>query len=998
MAYVIVGNHSHDHKLLHNLLKAMELFMKDTDRRPEIPDDPEPLNENFHGDNRIQKECVYQFGCFKKSIHELDHRLDEFMRAVRSVGSSSQLILSTIELQRRMTDILEVFRSNAMSIYNGFAESASPELPDIFQSNSPHRTQKSSQDQKPFPELLADISEELGNFLKSLSDIPEFSDKKLTDSILAFEGWLIYRTGSLEDIQDQSQTRAMERYENSLMLEMIHYMRETGKALAHFAKDGVIAIKEAQDRSKEQLLNMSTVATFFSGVAATTFQYTSTEENSPLGQAVRALWVSSLILSIASAINSQLAMHWRSAMYRSPRSALPMWTLLCLNHTPLLFLVAAVLTFSIGLVGYTYSSTQGKLVTLSATALTSFTSLILLTVIVWEGGERWQASKFRRKGRWVDGRDLVNEPWQPYSNFKRFNAIIIRVALKSTRRLCLILLIPLGLLLGWISSCLQRLASAGGDRTNADEESKRLPPPAVSPERVIPELTFHNPSNSSLETSSIKIQPRFARRSTAPPGISQLKVETGNNVDEALESPPQTPGATARTSEKERFNKNAVRLIRSPASREKIKSVQMSPYESKTLRTVEPVSHLRPARGLGDVHDLIFSPDGKWLAASFANQWTEVWAVGDDFTRNAQFNTQPSCINWSPDSRYILAKQKDGVLIWSPNAGQKTSISRKKFEAIAWLSDGKDFAAIHERQVYIISGDTGATESRRTLSSRPLRMHDIASVPTASSSAKPRRLIIAVGSVQDQPWNEEIYQRFISLSFKFLSAPWQAMPVRPDDVQPQRRILIYDIDNQRVAAVVPVWGDARHVSVSRNGKYALVSYAAAAPPELWRIRISEQGSGAASLELYHLYLPTTGTTHTEGIASTTEFVGQARFGGEEDEYVVATTKKGEVYIWDTYSSELCHFVKDVRDGSTSQLMGIAWCPTNEERRVPMFGCGLGETEIVIWKGKGQDPSAEGRVVVELESDAPRPASSDAYVGPPKDKMGSQGLLRTQNIP
>ncbi|KAG9046933.1 hypothetical protein FS837_003369 [Tulasnella sp. UAMH 9824] len=38
---------------------------------------------------------------------------------------------------------------------------------------------------------------------------------------------------------------------------------------------------------------------------------------------VMGLWISSLILSIASAINSQLVIHWRTAMYRSPQELLP---------------------------------------------------------------------------------------------------------------------------------------------------------------------------------------------------------------------------------------------------------------------------------------------------------------------------------------------------------------------------------------------------------------------------------------------------------------------------------------------------------------------------------------------------------------------------------------------------------------------------------------------------------------------------------------------------
>lgn len=93
------------------------------------------------------------------------------------------------------------------------------------------------------------------------------------------------------------------------MLEMGDYLDKAGNALTLFAKDGVPAIRDAQKRSQERLQNMSTVATFFSAVTATTFQYTAGEQDSPLGQVVRTLWVSSLILNITSAINSQLAMH-----------------------------------------------------------------------------------------------------------------------------------------------------------------------------------------------------------------------------------------------------------------------------------------------------------------------------------------------------------------------------------------------------------------------------------------------------------------------------------------------------------------------------------------------------------------------------------------------------------------------------------------------------------------------------------------------------------------
>ncbi|KIO23672.1 hypothetical protein M407DRAFT_26874 [Tulasnella calospora MUT 4182] len=60
-----------------------------------------------------------------------------------------------------------------------------------------------------FPELLKELSEELREFLDSLRDIPEFSDTRLSDSIAAFEGWLVYRARGLEDFQATAVARQL---------------------------------------------------------------------------------------------------------------------------------------------------------------------------------------------------------------------------------------------------------------------------------------------------------------------------------------------------------------------------------------------------------------------------------------------------------------------------------------------------------------------------------------------------------------------------------------------------------------------------------------------------------------------------------------------------------------------------------------------------------------------------------------------------------------------
>lgn len=65
-----------------------------------------------------------------------------------------------------------------------------------------------------------------------------------------------------------------------------------------------------------------------------------------------------------------------------------MWASFCLNRTPIACLVAAVLTFSAGLVAWTFSSSSGTLVRISASTLTGTTVVIVVTIVIWEVREQ----------------------------------------------------------------------------------------------------------------------------------------------------------------------------------------------------------------------------------------------------------------------------------------------------------------------------------------------------------------------------------------------------------------------------------------------------------------------------------------------------------------------------------------------------------------------------------------------------------------------------------
>ncbi|KAG9049961.1 hypothetical protein FS837_008311 [Tulasnella sp. UAMH 9824] len=691
----------------------------------------------FRADNRLQEECVQHFLDFAGKIHDLEDRIHNFTRAVRPLGSSSGLIFSAIRVRRCMTEIQDVFYANAAEIYVAFGEKPGSELPQRLRGYSPAKAGRHAGSMKDFPDLLTGFASELREFLNSLCDIPEFSDKALTDSIEVFAVWLDYRATGLEDFGTKLTTPALKRYTNGLMLEMGKYLRQMGDALNDFKKEGVTAIRIAQDRSKEQLLNMSTVATFFSGVAATTFQYTSGNEPSTLDEVVRALWVSSLILSIASAINSQLAMHWRTAMYRSPRSALPMWTSICLNQTPILFLVFAVLTFSLGLVIYTYSSSQGKLVTLCATTLTSFTSVILLTVILWEAGERWQASKSNQGTQEMGpGVPMAHQPWEPYEEVKQFNLQVAKLMWRCTRWTYSAIQKPFG----WLFTVFSRLPRAPRRQSKLAYYLEDTPPAKdLSTTMVLPMVQTATLGGVQLNGSTVSApsgngNDDIQQHLQVPSQPRELKIGTQGNPA-THDIMPFSPLANQNFSENRRLYDTAWHLVRDPKSRDLLNLLPMAPEGAKTIKALRPVDHYTPQEGKGPVRDLRFAPDGKWMAASFKDGTVGLWRVENGLTWDSHLAAQQGGIVWDHKLVRLLVPQKDGVEVWEQGSPQRKIRVKSELEAFTWLPNGQDFVAVKENRLYTLNLEREEIQSRHHIMHHPLRVHDMASIPSGGDRA-----------------------------------------------------------------------------------------------------------------------------------------------------------------------------------------------------------------------------------------------------------------------
>jgi len=84
--------------------------------------------------------------------------------------------------------------------------------------------------------------------------------------------------------------------------------------LVMYIEVGVPTIQYSQQHGAANLLNLSTVATFFSAVTATTLQFSFELTNTRVQVAVNSFWFSSLVFSIAAAVNSLMGLTWKQAM------------------------------------------------------------------------------------------------------------------------------------------------------------------------------------------------------------------------------------------------------------------------------------------------------------------------------------------------------------------------------------------------------------------------------------------------------------------------------------------------------------------------------------------------------------------------------------------------------------------------------------------------------------------------------------------------------------
>ncbi|KAG8949579.1 hypothetical protein FRC04_008512 [Tulasnella sp. 424] len=865
---------------------------------------PATLNERIKdftvmADDRLQNEGAALFHQFEKRAHQVDEQLLNFGNAVRPLGSSVGLISSSYTLRVRLQQILHLFRENASEAFPNKIqkEPVAPPKPAFFQ-----RTKlRDPTHQQPLARITSDLEEiphqfellarDLINFLHFLHDIPEFTDEGLNSNALNFEADLKYWASCLKEFEGQFSCIAIKRYVNDLTREMDAHLEAIRDSLISFVKEGVPMIKIAQVDAQNGLLILSTVATFFSGIAATTIQYIINEVNTQLQQVVVALWVTSIIFGVGSAVNSQLSYQWRAAAYRSPRSAVP--------------------AFTAGLLCYAYSSFQGNLVATCATVFTALTSLAPLSLAVWFGVERLV---FAKTGGSKRPQEIMGEWRERFLHgigwiwvVKASSAGFRIVAKKSTEILARL---PRHL----APRARRESISTESDAYDMEEYSAGLPTPNTSPkaERVRrfsgvsgPE-PIRVPSPPSLpQVSEIREIPSPPVRERAPwsrPGqdpappqdnsqdppppptsptprmglkdavrrviyLERMKSDSSQNSP----PPPTSPTPKMRFQDAVKKVTNLERIKPKPKSPTNIgpgsharrtflssSDGYTDPNERYVLRTtrlaglIPKLKTLKPTQELiehgGLVRHLQFSPDGEWLATCSWDRTVIIWKVEATLTLH-QVLAHPgagllSQVAWSPDGKYLLTRTFRHVKIWVAETGvlKQTIPFKSKIEAVTWMPTGDSFTCVEGSVVHImdLQGKIKADHSFERLD-----IHDV-----AFTHDEQRMLLVA--TLQSSREN-----------------------LKPSKSKAEKRIIVYHLENKKVECQVPVLENVCSVTISSDTSkdyLALISYKDTAPPELWRISVVNiEDFQEAELQLLQTYLPSASV----GLAGPS-YLGQVR--------------------------------------------------------------------------------------------------------------------------
>ncbi|TFK38155.1 hypothetical protein BDQ12DRAFT_631389 [Crucibulum laeve] len=949
--------------LVEMLLQQSETSGRGTNPQSNFEDDRDVPTVDEH----LQVVGAEAFNRFQRRINNLDKELRNFANAARQLGSSVAILSSAFHLRERLAQILFLYRENAADLFPRKITHIAREAP--AENHMPGRRRRGQRmrykapphvatptvsenlDPENFPEQLEHLARDVTTFLNCLNEFPEFTDEAVNASILAFQGDLQYWASCLKEYSGQFKYPAVQRYIHDLSIEMGEHIDSITSTLSMFIEVGVPTIRFAQKHGATNLLNLSTVATFFSAVTATTLQFSFGLQRSSLSDSVNCFWFASLVFSIGAAVNSLLGLTWKQAMYRSPGHRVPWWVLIWIKRSPLVFLVMSVACFSVGLCFFAYASNQAPITSTVTTVFTAFTSFGLAAVSAWFASERWIFLRHRGK-KWLSDALIESKEqflhWPGIETIRKGYRVLkrnIKKARKSIWRAC-------GRAALFFSN-----QDSDSECSSDDLEAGVLPTTNGN----------HNPNPHIYEPTSPVNQhssaPWMESPRITPTPLNTPHLEKENPFDVAAHangknlwknalravkvsqlSPPSTPirpsGPDRQFTGSSGFSNIAGSIIqrRRATAVEPVMRSRVTNLVPK-LVAMEPIQDLAAHQAL--VRHLQFSPDGKFLATSSWDRTSVIFRVGvccllfhPTFTPSDVHSQDPFVshrilahaqgfvgqVAWSPAGKWLLTKLPRGMKIWTAEEGvcKKTIDRHIGVDSITWCPGGETFLSVEGS--YVTKLDLNGTVLDQ-YHFGAMKLHDVAMTPDSQR-------LLGVGPLLNSPTG-----------------------LHPSKSRAEKRLVVYNTDTKQIENQTPVLNDVRDITLAqtaRSGLIALVSYENKAPPQLWKldtvVKDREAHTSTVRLTLRHTYMPKTPV----------DFAGPSYFGGKNHELVLCAGKAGDIHIWDRESGSLLHHVRAQAHGG--DLTCIAWNHAAEEPF--MFATGSHDGGVRIWSKPPPDEGPE----------------------------------------
>ncbi|CEL57327.1 putative WD repeat-containing protein C343,04c OS=Schizosaccharomyces pombe (strain 972 / ATCC 24843) GN=SPAC343.04c PE=4 SV=1 [Rhizoctonia solani AG-1 IB] len=997
-----------------------------------------------------ETEGAERFRTFDERIHGLDLKLQSFANAVRQLGSSVGLLNAAYHLRSQLTQIQYFFRENAAELFDVI-----PHAPNT--GTRPYSARKRgkvrargattlapntpwSTEIEDLPDGLDSLATDLHAFLDRLNDVPEFTDEAVNASIIAFEEDLQYRASCLREFKGELKFVAVARYINDLTEDLGVHMDSMKHSLDTFIDVGVPTIRFSQKHTATGLQNLSTVATFFSGVTATTLQF-SFEAHDNVGQnLVNGLWISSLVFSIASAINSQLAYHWRAAMYRSPRCYVPWWVSIWITRTPLFFLVGSVIAFSAGLCVFTYSSNQARSVSAVVTSFTVVTSSALICVGLWFASERWTFA--RTKGsRWLldvleehgdkAGRATGYTPTRKAAKrgvertqtmFKEAKRTmtsaserVVVVAGRMGSAVDVIKNVPRDLM-RTVSTLAIVPDSLNGDsrdgesqdgtvRTdsptamfNTDNGSGNLSANTHADKRKLSDLGRGNgetiPEDAPLTLNTNMVPPAIVTNPPNSSGAPRTPASSSTDSPDVGPAEPSQPNARLRAVTKRLIHSFRISHTRTPPS--------TPPGPVRSLSSPSYMSESHHRRDSSE-HELIPARIQTYVPMLRTLRYSQLLTEHVALVKHLQF---------SPDGQFLATCSWDSTaLIWRVGAGPSGEFELKHkllhaariggfVNQVAWSPSGDRLLARLVKSIKLWDPETGVC---KITINRKRNVQGITWMPKGS------RFLSIEWRMESSQAQKRVYHTENILGSDLVVLGTDGTE-HQDYYLP--RLQVWDAavvpDEERIVAVATllVSEQNRRPVKSRHEKRILIYNLRTKEienqvPLLQDVRditLTEEGNYA--LVSYENKAPPQAWridkisregkhrivhAHTYFTKNPVDFAGPSYFGGVKDTFVLAASKGGEIYIWERSSGVLLHSLK----APDQELTNLAW--NHKSSGGFMFASAAHDGMVRIWTTTA--PTLPPRSVVPSpeppEIDSPGLMNQEQRFGsPPTSPSGS----------